>query len=223
MINQLLDLSRLESGKLSLQPGPGELSGQLKVLAGSFASLFESRGIAYRYTVPLQPVWVQLDGQKLEQIVNNLLSNAAKFTPPGGEVSFTATVQPLDAHGCWLHLLVQDTGVGIAAAHLPRVFERFYQADPSATRQYEGTGIGLALVRELVQLHGGHIGAESTEGQGSTFTVRLPLALATPPVAGSGKHGTGPVAILTWWRPERHRPPESRSAKEPGRPRASWW
>lgn len=178
MINQLLDLSRLEVGKLALHPQPGNISGLLKVLAASFASLFESKGIGYRYTVPLQPVWVQVDGEKLEQIINNLLSNAAKFTRAKGEVGFLATVQMVDAHCCFLLVLVQDTGVGIPASQLPRIFDRFYQADSSATRQHEGTGIGLALVKELVELHGGQVQAESTEGKGSTFTLQLPFLLA---------------------------------------------
>jgi signal transduction histidine kinase/DNA-binding response OmpR family regulator len=178
MINQLLDLSRLESGKLSLHLQPANLSEQLKVLAGSFASLFESKGITYRYTVPLQPVWVQLDHEKLEAIINNLLSNAAKFTPAKGQVCFTATLQLTDSSTCSLLLLVEDTGIGIPQAQLPRIFERFYQIDSSATRHYEGTGIGLALVKELVSLHGGKIETQSTEGKGSTFTLHIPYTLS---------------------------------------------
>jgi signal transduction histidine kinase/DNA-binding response OmpR family regulator len=178
MINQMLDLSRLEAGKLTLHQKPADLSQLLKVLGGSFTSLFESKGITYRYTVPLQPLWVEMDSHKLEQIINNLLSNAAKFTPAKGEVSFTATVHLSDKHTGTLQLKVQDTGIGIPAAHLPRIFERFYQADSSATRQYEGTGIGLALVKELVELHGGQISAESTEGKGSTISVQISFTLA---------------------------------------------
>jgi signal transduction histidine kinase/DNA-binding response OmpR family regulator len=178
MINQLLDLSRLESGKLSLHLQPANLSELLRVLGGSFSSLFESKGITYRYTAPLQPVWVQLDREKLEVILNNLLSNAGKFTPAGGQVSFTATLQMRDSRTCSLHLLVEDTGIGIPAAQLPRIFERFYQVDSSATRHYEGTGIGLALVKELVALHGGKIEVQSREGQGSTFTLYIPFTLA---------------------------------------------
>ncbi len=179
MISQLLDLSRLEVGKLALHPQPKDVSRLLKVLGGSFASLFESKGITYRYTVPLQPVWVQLDSEKLSHIVNNLLSNAAKFTPPGGEVSFSATVQITDDQTCLLKIHVQDTGIGISAAQLPHIFDRFYQADNSATRRHEGTGIGLALVKELVQLHGGQIQTESMEGKGSTFTIHIPLTLVS--------------------------------------------
>jgi signal transduction histidine kinase/DNA-binding response OmpR family regulator len=173
MINQLLDLSRLESGKLSLHLEPANLSELLKVLAGSFSSLFESKGITYRYTIPLQPVWVHLDREKLEHIINNLLSNAAKFTPADGQVNFLATLESTPDRKCNLQIQVQDTGIGISAAHLPRIFDRFYQTDNSLTRQYEGTGIGLALVKELVELHGGKIGVDSTQDEGSTFTVAL--------------------------------------------------
>ncbi|QHV99334.1 hybrid sensor histidine kinase/response regulator transcription factor [Spirosoma endbachense] len=178
LINQLLDLSRLEAGKLALHPQPGELTRFLQGLAGSFASLFESKGITYHYTVSLQPVWVQMDSDKLEQIISNLLSNACKFTPAKGQVRFSASVTPSQTGRYELQLIVEDTGIGIADDQLPRIFDRFYQVDDSATRSYEGTGIGLALVKELVDLHGGNIQAESRLGSGTTFHLRLPLKTA---------------------------------------------
>lgn len=121
---------------------------------------------------------VQLDHEKLEGIIYNLLSNAAKFTPTKGQVSFTATVKMADSSTCSLHLLVEDTGISIPSVQLSRIFERFYQVDISATRPYEGTGIGLALVKELVGLHGGMIEVQSTEGRGSTFHLHIPFTLA---------------------------------------------
>ncbi|GAB3962169.1 hypothetical protein GCM10028805_62610 [Spirosoma harenae] len=175
LINQLLDLSRLEAGKLELHPKPGELTRFLQQMAGSFGSLFESKGITYHYTVSLQPVWVLMDSDKLEQILSNLLSNAYKFTPVNGQVRFSASVEPLQTGRCELQLIVQDTGIGIANDQLSRIFDRFYQVEDSATRSYEGTGIGLALVKELVELHNGQIQAESTLGIGTTFRLRLPL------------------------------------------------
>ena len=187
MISQLLDLSRLEAGKLELHPQPKDISRLLKVLGGSFASLFESKDITYRYTVPLQPIWVQLDSEKLSQIINNLLSNAVKFTPPGGEVCFSATAQITNDQSCLLRIQVQDTGIGISPAQLPHIFDRFYQADNSVTRRHEGTGIGMALVRELVQLHGGEIRVESTEGKGSIFTVHISFAMAAAGEAALGE------------------------------------
>jgi signal transduction histidine kinase/DNA-binding response OmpR family regulator len=178
MINQLLDLSRSESGQLKLQLRPVNVSELLKILGGAFASLFESKGINYRYVVPLQPVWVQMDGEKLEHIINNLLSNAAKFTPANGDVNFTAAVDINHENTCSLQILVQDTGAGIPSHHLPLIFNRFFQSDNSETRSYEGTGIGLALVKELVNLMKGQIRAESIEGKGSNFLVTIPFELA---------------------------------------------
>ncbi len=175
LINQLLDLSRLEAGKLELHPQPGEITHVLQRMAGSFASLFESKSITYHYTVSLQPVWVMIDSDKLEQIISNLLANACKFTPTNGQVRFSASVEPQQTGRYALELIVQDTGIGIAEHQLQRIFDRFYQVDDSATRPYEGTGIGLSLVNELVDLHGGHIQAESTLGSGTTFRVHLPL------------------------------------------------
>ena len=175
LINQLLDLSRLEAGKMELHPKPGEITHVLQLMAGSFASLFESKGITYRYTVSLQPVWVLMDSDKLEQILSNLLTNAYKFTSTKGQVRLSAAIEPLQTGTCDLQLVVQDTGIGIGEHQLPRIFDRFYQVDDSATRSYEGTGIGLALVKELVDLHGGQIKVESTMGSGTTFRLYIPL------------------------------------------------
>ncbi|MBD2755280.1 hybrid sensor histidine kinase/response regulator transcription factor [Spirosoma validum] len=177
LINQLLDLSRLEAGKLELHPQPGELTGFLQQLAASFTALFESKRITYHYTVSLQPVWVLMDSDKLEQMISNLLVNANKFTPDSGQVRFSASVEPLQTGTCELQLIVEDTGIGIAEDHLSHIFDRFYQIDDSATRSYEGTGIGLALVAELVELHGGQIRVDSTLGSGTRFHLQLPLEI----------------------------------------------
>ncbi len=112
----------------------------------------------------------RFDADKLEKIVANLLSNAYKFTPAGGEVVFSAKILEKEATYCKLHITISDSGIGIPAEQLPRVFDRFYQADASATRGYEGTGIGLALVKELVDLHGGIISVESSQEKGTTFS-----------------------------------------------------
>ena len=177
LINQLLDLSKLEAGKLTLTPLPANLSGFLRQLTGSFVALFESRQLTFRYTVPMQPVWILMDPDKLARILSNLLTNAGKFTPAGGEVQFSALVEEEQANTLFLRVVVQDTGIGIPAHHLPHIFDRFFQADSSLVRSYEGTGIGLALVKELVDLHGGETKVESTEGNGTTFTIRLPFSV----------------------------------------------
>lgn len=178
MINQLLDLSKLEAGKLFLSPQVFELSGFLKNVTGAFVSLFEVGQINYRYTVPILPVWVRMDPEKLERIISNLLSNAVKFTPSNGEVRFAACIETIEVDKSTLQIIIEDTGIGISKDHLPRIFDRFYQVDSTATRNFQGTGIGLALVKELVELHGGAIRAESTEGKGTSFQIRLPLVLA---------------------------------------------
>ncbi|MCF0075008.1 ATP-binding protein [Dyadobacter sp. CY261] len=191
MINQLLDLSRLEAGKLALNPQPVDLSDFLRQLGGSFVSLFESRQITYRYTVPLQPVWVKADQDKLARILSNLLSNAAKFTPAGGQVQFSVLAESIRAGLLDLRVLVQDTGIGIPTQQLPHIFDRFFQADSSINRSYEGTGIGLALVKELVELHKGVIEVDSTEGSGTTFRISLPL-----PVVDQEQHAQQRAADL---------------------------
>jgi signal transduction histidine kinase/ligand-binding sensor domain-containing protein/DNA-binding response OmpR family regulator len=178
LINQLLDLSRLEAGKLSLHPEPGELTGFLSVLAASFASLYESKHIRYQYSISPEAVWTKFDRDKLEKMVVNLLSNAYKFTPAQGEVSFIAEIVQKNTTQCQLQLSVQDTGIGIPQQQQPRIFDRFHQVDTSATRSYEGTGIGLALVKELVELHRGEIRVESKEGTGTTFSLLLPFELS---------------------------------------------
>ncbi|CAN5639880.1 hypothetical protein BH09BAC4_BH09BAC4_04310 [soil metagenome] len=175
LINQLLDLSRLEAGKLKVHPHPGEMIGFLQQIAGSFVSLFESKAITYHYSVSLQPVWVLMDSDKLEQIISNLLTNAYKFTPTKGQVRFSATIEAGYRGTCELQLIVEDTGIGIADDQLVRIFDRFYQVDDSATRSFEGTGIGLALVKELVDLHGGQINVESSLDSGTRFRLHLPL------------------------------------------------
>jgi signal transduction histidine kinase/DNA-binding response OmpR family regulator/streptogramin lyase len=192
LINQLLDLSKLEAGKLDLHPKPGELTVFLKILAASFASLYQSKHIAYSYDLPEEPLHVRFDADKLEKIVVNLLCNAYKFTPAGGEVTFSARVSEKDATYCKVHLTISDSGIGIPAEQLPRVFDRFYQADASATRDYEGTGIGLALVKELVDLHGGIISVESSQEKGTTFFVRLPLGLTPAPTSREDELLPGP-------------------------------
>lgn len=191
MVNQLLDLSRLEAGKLALHPHAVDLSGFLRQLGGSFVSLFESRQITYRYTVPLQPVWVNADGDKLARMLSNLLSNAAKFTPAGGQVQFSVWTEVTQPGSIDLRVLVQDTGIGIPAHQLPYIFDRFFQGDSSVTRLYEGSGIGLALVKELVELHHGTIAVESKEGSGTTFTLSLAF-----PVADPEQHDWQPAADL---------------------------
>jgi signal transduction histidine kinase/DNA-binding response OmpR family regulator len=170
MVNQVLDLSRLESGSLPLHVQPHDLAVLARAVTRSFLPLAERRRIALDLDLQVARMMVAVDVEQMEKVLLNLLSNAFKFTDPGGRV--VVTLREDEGSGV---VEVRDTGIGIAPDQLPSVFDRFYQADGSATRRYEGTGIGLSLARELVELHGGRIAATSRPGAGSTFVVRLPL------------------------------------------------
>jgi signal transduction histidine kinase/DNA-binding response OmpR family regulator len=185
LINQLLDLSKLEAGHLALEPVLADLVPFVRGLVGSFESLAQQRGIACSFEADQPVLNLDFDPEKLEKVVYNLLANALKFTPSGGEVRVRLTQSPAAPPAEeWLELTVQDSGRGIAPGHLPYVFDRFYQADNSDTREQEGTGIGLALTKELVELHGGTILLHSEPGQGTTVTVRLPVRYVAAPAAG---------------------------------------
>lgn len=180
LVNQLLDLSKLEAGKLQVEQQPGEISGFLRRLAGSFASLFETKGITYRFELPDRQLHVLFDPDKVEKVLTNLLLNAFKFTNSGGTVTLSVSISPEDENKSQLLLTVQDTGVGIPEERIQHIFERFYQVDASASRSYEGTGIGLALVKELTELQGGTINVSSAVGVGTSFVVGLPMQVAFP-------------------------------------------
>jgi DNA-binding response OmpR family regulator len=183
LINQLLDLSKLDAGGMSLEARPQNLVSVVKYIVLSFSSLAERNHITLKFMAPNESIRVYLDRDKLEKITVNLLSNAFKFTPEGGEVEVAVAVgsekqPPITATASateFVQISVRDSGIGIPAERLPHIFDRFYQVDSSHTREQEGTGIGLALTKELVELHGGDIHVRSELGRGSTFVVRLPL------------------------------------------------
>jgi len=172
LINQLLELSRLESGVTALSPEPGDLAIFLRQQLACCLSLAEIKQIDLVADIPYQSAVAHFDHEKMERIISNLLGNALRFTAQGGQVRLGLR---FGAHSAQIQ--VQDNGVGIAQAEASRIFDRFYQVDSSAQRAHEGSGIGLALTKELVQLMQGQIGVESTLGQGSLFTVELPLQL----------------------------------------------
>lgn len=172
LINQLLDLSKLEARQLAPTPEPGDLAAFFRTMAGSFSSLAESRGNPFVFEQSESEVYALFDRDKLEKITTNLLSNAFKFTPPGRPVRMQVRYEG-SSDNRQVVFRVADEGIGIAPIHLPHIFDRFYQADGNSNRNYEGTGIGLALVHELVQVLGGSIQVESEVGKGTTFTVQI--------------------------------------------------
>ncbi|MBS0360063.1 MAG: response regulator, partial [Proteobacteria bacterium] len=172
VLNDVLDLSKIEAGKLALVKENFELGPTLSPTAETFQVLAKNKGLDFRFEIaPDAEGWWRGDADRLRQIVGNLLSNAVKFTPQG-LVEGRVEVAP---SGEALRLVVKDSGVGIAPEKLPALFEKFTQADNSATRRFGGTGLGLAICRELTQMMGGSIDVESREGEGSTFTVEVPL------------------------------------------------
>jgi signal transduction histidine kinase/AraC-like DNA-binding protein len=171
LTNQLLDLARLQGGKLKLERSRENLVELLRASADRFSSLAVLRGIGFRWRLPAAPLFASLDLRHAGKIVDNLLSNAFKFTPAGGDVELVLQV---DGDGM-ARIDVTDTGSGIAPEHLPHVFDRFYQTEDAGSRLQPGTGIGLALVHDLTGLHDGRLEVRSTQGSGTTFSVFLPL------------------------------------------------
>ena len=174
LINDLLEVSRIITGKLRLEFVASELHSVIEAAAESIRPTAEAKGVRLQVLLEPNVGLVFGDRERLQQIVWNLLSNGVKFTRKGGLVQIT--LQKINSH---VEIAVNDTGVGIKSDFLPHVFDRFRQADGSTTRIYGGLGLGLAIVRHLVELHGGTAWAESAgENQGSKFTVRLPAMTA---------------------------------------------
>jgi signal transduction histidine kinase len=183
LVDDLLDTSRVVSGKLRIDIAPTPVASVVANATDSFAPLARTRGVDLETRISPDVGCIPADSSRLQQVVGNLLANALKFTPPGGRVEVSVT--PV---GPYVEIRVTDTGIGIKPEFLPYVFERFRQADSTTTRTHGGLGIGLAIVRHLVQLHGGMIQVESDgENQGATFIVLLPAspAAAVSPAEGA--------------------------------------
>ncbi len=171
LISTLLDVSRIQHGQLQITRDHLDLGALLRRVVDEVVPTLTHHSI--RLAMPEEPLIVDGDTLRLEQVVHNLLSNAVKYSPFGGEVCVQVTRQEADA--C---VVVADQGLGIPKDALSQIFDRFFRASNAAQQNISGVGIGLFVVREIVTLHGGTVQAESTTGQGSTFTVRLPLAPA---------------------------------------------
>ena len=175
LINELLDLQRIAAGRMEIKPESVEISALFNEAAATVTAQVQKHGHTLVVTPPPKGLSVRADRGRVRQVLLNLLSNAIKFTPDGGRVTVAARTvnggeEPL------VRVAVTDTGIGIAADDQPKLFQEFSQLDASASRKYEGTGLGLALSRRLIELHGGTIGVDSQLGKGSTFWFTLPQA-----------------------------------------------
>jgi two-component system CheB/CheR fusion protein len=174
LVDDLLDVTRISNGKLQVERRPLDLRNLSQRTAEDHRGLFTARGVALEVALPEGPLWIEGDATRLAQVIGNLLQNAAKFTSSGDSVSLS-----LDAVGGFGVLRVRDTGVGIEPAMIPRLFQPFSQADTTLNRRLGGLGLGLALVKGIVETHGGTVDVSSGgKGAGTEFVLRLPLAAA---------------------------------------------
>jgi signal transduction histidine kinase len=187
LVDDLLDVSRAITGKLRIEPRPIQVNDILESALEAFDAAIAAKSLMLvRNVEPDLPV-LHADPDRLQQVVWNLLSNAVKFTPTDGTVRISAR-----RNGSSIDIEVSDTGAGIPADFLPHVFERFRQGEAGTRRRYGGLGLGLAIVRHIVELHGGTVSAASDgEGRGATFTVTLPLT-----------GGAGPRSAVRGQRPD---------------------
>jgi signal transduction histidine kinase/DNA-binding response OmpR family regulator len=169
LVNQLLDLSKLEAGSLKLKTVHGNLNTFIRSVSSQFSSMAQSRSIQFE-VASMSQVDGWFDPDKLEKILVNLLSNAFKFTPSGGSIGIS-----ISSDDKYATIIVSDSGMGIPPDKINNIFDRFYQVDDSNLREYEGSGIGLSLVKELIELHHGAITASSNPGEGSCFEIKFPL------------------------------------------------
>jgi signal transduction histidine kinase len=202
MIDELIDLSRLDARSMVLRRVPTDVAALLREIGADFQEEFRRRELRFSLRLPPNLPPLVCDPDKLRQVFTNLVGNALKFSPDGGEIELGA-----EDRGEEFLLTCRDTGIGIPAAERERIFEKFYQVDSSATRRFGGAGLGLSIVREIVLLHGGQIWVESTPGHGSTFFVSLPKnppPSGVTPSAGPGRPVPAGRGVQPWTA-ARHR------------------
>jgi signal transduction histidine kinase/DNA-binding response OmpR family regulator/CHASE3 domain sensor protein len=215
LINDILDISKVEAGKLELVPEELPVRRVVDALARTFEPLARQKELRFSVTVaPTVPATIHSDRQRLEQVLKNLLSNAVKFTDSGSvTLALSATAEG------WIQFAVRDSGIGIAPDQQERVFDAFHQADGTTSRRFGGTGLGLSISRDLTALLGGTLALESSPGQGSTFTLSLPSSgavAATPPAAPAPAPASAAAAVAT--RADAGVPAEPADAPAPAFP-----
>ncbi len=169
LINDIIDVSKIEAGKMELEVSEVDVRECLTSCSSIVSGMAANKEIIFDAKYPPKGTVILGDGSKIKQIAVNLLSNAVKFTPDGGKVSLKASIAEDE-----LHISVTDTGIGIDPQYHEQIFELFDQGAPEVAKKYGGSGLGLPLVQELVEMHGGRIRLQSAPGKGSTFTVFLP-------------------------------------------------
>lgn len=170
LINDLFTVSRLEAGRLELQPQVTDVAALVRKVAEGVQQVADQR---IQVRLPLMPLQARLDPDRIAQVLDNLLGNAIKFSPPEGTITVSAA---LEGEGDWVHLWVEDEGPGIPPQHLERIFEKFYRVERGMVRKASGVGLGLHICKSIVEAHGGKIWAENRPEGGSAFHVRLPVA-----------------------------------------------
>jgi signal transduction histidine kinase len=176
LINDILDLSKVEAGKLELEP----IDVNLKILLENSLVMIKEKSMKHRIQLTTDindiPEVIEIDERKIKQILYNLLSNAVKFTPEGGNIHLAAKTVTEKGEKDFVEIRVADTGIGLKPEDQERIFGHFEQVESSTSRKFQGTGLGLSLTRQLVELHGGRIWVESEgEGKGSTFRLVIPI------------------------------------------------
>jgi len=189
LLNDLLDLARSDAGRLSIQPRPTEVAPLVEDVVRTMRAQTEAAGQQLREDVPPGMPPIEVEPDRIRQILMNLLTNAHEYTPEGASIGVAAR-----ALGAEVEISVTDDGPGIPEEQLQRIFDRFTRGDAGLTQRVGGTGLGLAISKSLAEAHGGSISAESTVGQGSTFRLRLPIATGTAPADGAGSGQGQPTA-----------------------------
>jgi PAS domain S-box-containing protein len=194
LVNDLLDISKIEAGKIDLEPKPMDMAEALRDVIEFHRKQIESRGLTLFEAIPPGLPWVKADRARITQVLNNLVSNAYKYTPGGGSITISTVPD-----GDYLEIVVADTGVGISKEDLKKLFTKFFRAKNPATKGTSGTGLGLAIVKSIVEKHQGEIWVESEPGKGSSFHFTLLLAEPLPRIQKpqtTSRHGTKRILVI---------------------------
>jgi signal transduction histidine kinase len=180
LISDLLDLSKIEANQYAIKSKPEDLARLIRNTVSSLTPIFKNKELNLDVQVPAGLSLVLMDAPKINQVLTNLLSNAIKFTPLGGDIRVRVIQDVSQSGGSgsgYVQVDISDTGIGLASEQREKIFEKFYQADHSPTREYNGTGLGLPIAKKIVELHGGKIWVSKRKGKGSTFSFTIPMTV----------------------------------------------